>query len=56
MKDKINDSIVKTIITGQPLLAYLYRLSQPVNFANDMCFQILGFDILIDEKAEPMLL
>lgn len=48
LKEKINASIVKTIITGQPFLAYMYRLSQPLNYSNDMCFQILGFDILID--------
>jgi len=34
----------------------MYRLSQPLNLGNDMCFQLLGIDILIDEKAEPYLL
>ena len=56
LKEKINAAIVKTIITGRPLIAYMYRLSQPLNLANDMCFQVLGIDILIDEKAEPYLL
>jgi tubulin polyglutamylase TTLL6/13 len=56
VKEKISKAIVKTIITGRPLLAYMYRLSQPMNYSNDMCFQILGFDILIDENAEPYLL
>lgn len=56
LKEKIHTAIVKTIITGRPLLAYTYKLSQPLNLANDMCFQVLGFDILIDESAEPYLL
>lgn len=51
LKDKINSAIVKTIISGKPFLAYMYKLSQPSNFANDMCFQVLGIDILIDDKA-----
>jgi tubulin polyglutamylase TTLL6/13 len=28
----------------------------PDNFANDMCFEILGFDIMIDHKLNPYLL
>lgn len=56
VKQGIHEIIVKTIITGQPLLAHLYSLSQPDNYANDMCFQILGFDILLDADATPRLL
>jgi tubulin polyglutamylase TTLL6/13 len=26
------------------------------NFANDMCFEVLGFDIMIDHKLNPYLL
>lgn len=47
---------MKTIITGQPLLSHLYNLSQPDNYSNDMCFQILGFDILLEHTGEPKLL
>ena len=48
IKNDINNLIVKTIIVGQPLLAHIYGLSQPDNYANDICFQILGFDVLLD--------
>ena len=56
LKQEINELIVKTIITGQPLLSHLYNLSQPENYANDMCFQILGFDVLLEEDCSPKLL
>ena len=26
------------------------------NFANDMCFEVLGFDVMIDHKLNPVLL
>lgn len=34
----------------------MYGLSQTDNLANDHCFQILGFDVLINENLEPILL
>lgn len=52
----IHQLIVKTIITGQPLLSHLYNLSQPENYGNDMCFQILGFDVLMQSDGSPKLL
>lgn len=56
VRQGIHEIIVKTIITGQPLLSHLYNLSQPENYANDMCFQILGFDIILEADATPRLL
>jgi len=38
------------------MLAHIYSLSQPDNYANDMCFHILGFDVMLDEKLKPILL
>ena len=26
------------------------------NFGNDMCFEVLGFDVMIDHKLNPVLL
>lgn len=31
-------------------------ISHADNFANDMCFEVLGFDIMIDHKLNPYLL
>ena len=50
------DIIVKTLISSQPILKHHYRSCQPENYANNMCFEILGFDIIIDSHLNPMLL
>ena len=42
--------IIKTLLVGQPMIAHTYGLAQRDSFGNDLCFQILGFDILINEK------
>ncbi|CDW87803.1 tubulin-tyrosine ligase family protein [Stylonychia lemnae] len=52
----IKEVIVKTLITGQPHIAHLYRSSKPDDVENSMCFQILGFDIFIDNKCKPWLI
>jgi Tubulin-tyrosine ligase family len=54
--DKIKDIVVKTLITAQPYLSHLYKVCQPECLDNSMCFQILGFDVLIDSKFKPYLL
>ena len=56
LKSKINDVIMKTIIPVVPILSHKYRCSQPEDYAGNMCFHILGFDILIDDKANPIII
>jgi len=56
LKAKINDIFIKTIITGYPTLSTSVSSVHPDNFANDMCFEILGFDVMIDHKLNPYLL
>ena len=56
VKEKINDIIIKTIITGYPTLSRSFLSAHQDNFANDMCFQILGFDIMLDSKFTPSLI
>ena len=56
LKDKINQLIIKTLISGLPHLKFLYRSCQSENLRSDMCFEILGFDILLNDDLEPFLL
>jgi tubulin polyglutamylase TTLL6/13 len=48
--------IIKTIVAGQPTLNYFYKSCLPEDVENQYCFQILGFDIMIDKKLKPWLL
>ena len=49
IKTKIDQLIVKTLLVGKPTLNHLYGLSQTDNLANDHCFHILGFDVMLDQ-------
>ncbi len=46
---------MKTIIAGLPLMAHQYKCSQPEDYTGSMCFHILGFDIMMNNKGEPSL-
>ena len=54
--ESIDDLIVKTMITAQPSLWQVYRSCQPEDVENQLCFQILGFDVMIDEHLKPWLI
>lgn len=47
---------IKTIITGYPTLSNTYMAAHSDNFSNDMCFEILGFDVMLDHKLNPYLI
>lgn len=53
---QMHDIIIKTIITVQPSLSHVYKSCQPDDVENNKCFEVLGFDIMIDEDAKPWLL
>jgi len=50
---KIEDICIKTILAGEPFM--FQAMEQYVPFAQN-CFELLGFDILIDSELDPWLL
>ena len=53
---EIEKMIVKMFCAVQPILAHNYNSCQSKSYANDMCFEILGLDVILDEKGKPYLL
>jgi hypothetical protein len=51
---KINKIIIKTIISGLPYMQNGFTHCKK-NDPN-ACFQLLGFDIMLSDKKEPILL
>ena len=45
----IEQTIIKSLLTVQPSIAHTYKSCQPDDIENSMCFEILGFDIFLDD-------
>ncbi len=56
IKNKIKDVVIKTFISGIPLVSHQYRYCQPEEYSGNMCFHILGFDIMLTNDLRPILL
>ncbi|OWK13955.1 hypothetical protein Celaphus_00001173 [Cervus elaphus hippelaphus] len=52
----VEDVIIKTIISAYPIIKHNYHTCFPHHTLNSACFEILGFDILLDHKLKPWLL
>eukprot|EP00347_Sterkiella_histriomuscorum_P002781 403366823 len=58
LNDQINDMVIKTIIAVEPLLQNgieMFLLSKNKQRTRN-CFELLGFDVLIDQNLKPWLL
>ncbi|EDV98254.1 GH23006 [Drosophila grimshawi] len=52
----VDDAIIKTLISAWPVLRHNYQLCFPKHNKIQACFQLLGFDILVDWKLKPYIL
>ncbi|KAH9492090.1 Tubulin polyglutamylase ttll7 [Bulinus truncatus] len=54
----ISDMIVRTLLVAQPHVLHAYRMCRPgvPSGSDSVCFEILGFDIMIDRKLRPWIL
>ena len=56
LRRKIDDIIRLTVSSVQPLMATNYRAASRMNDGKSRCFEILGFDIMIDKNVNPLLI
>lgn len=56
IKEEINDVVVKTLVSVQPQLAHQYRSWFTEEVDGSQWFELLGFDIMLDENLDPILI
>ncbi|KAK6178634.1 hypothetical protein SNE40_011164 [Patella caerulea] len=54
----ISEMIVKTMLVAEPHILHAYRMCRPGQSpaSDSVCFEVLGFDFMIDRKCRPWLI
>lgn len=52
----IKKGVIKTICSIQPILKHCYTSCQPNDFTGGMCFEVLGFDVIIKNNYKAYVL
>ncbi|XP_030370639.1 tubulin polyglutamylase TTLL13 [Scaptodrosophila lebanonensis] len=52
----VDDVIIKTVLSAWPVLKHNYHACFPSHDKIQACFEILGFDVLVDWKLKPYIL
>jgi hypothetical protein len=54
--ERVHHMIIKTIIAAQPQMTHVYNSCFPHSNDGYTCFEVLGFDILVDDRVKPILM